>query len=155
MAYPLSLSGLSTREQISDAIFRACLGLDSNNKALWESAWASDPEISMDIGGNVLTGLENMNKNCFDNIGPMDTEHLITSVRIDVQEGASVSHVTANALNQHFRKGQGNDANAEHLLTGSIYDIHVVKVNSGEWKLKTWAAKIIWRQGTSAVMRPA
>jgi hypothetical protein len=102
MAYPQSLSGLSTREQITDTIVRACLGLDSNDKALWESAWAADPDITLDINGNVMKGLEDMNKNCFDGIGPMDTQHLLGSIRIDVKDDANTAHMTANALAQRM-----------------------------------------------------
>jgi hypothetical protein len=131
MVYPPSLSGLSTREQIADTIVRACLGLDSNNKALWESAWAADPDIALEISGNVMQGMENINKNCFDGIGPMDTQHLLTSIRINVKEGANMAHMTANALAQHYRAGQGQDPNAERMLAGSTYDIHAVKEATG------------------------
>ena len=153
MAYPQSLSGLSTREEITDTVVRACLALDSNNKSLWESAWASDPDISLEINGNVMKGMESLNKNCFDGIGPMDTQHLVSSIRVDVKEGADTAHVTANALAQHYRPGQGRVADAERLLAGSIYDVKVVKEANGRWKLKTWVLKIIWTEGNWAVMR--
>jgi len=152
MAYPQSLSGLSTREEIADTIIRACLGLDSNDKALWESAWAADPDISLDINGNVMKGLENFNKNCFDGIGPMDTQHLLTSIRIDIKEGADTAHLTANALAQHYRPAQGQVPDAERMLAGSTYDVQVVKEADGQWKIKTWVLKIIWTEGSWAVM---
>jgi hypothetical protein len=60
MGYPQSLSLLATREEIADTIVRPCLGLDSNNKALWESAWAMDPDITLDINDNIMKGLENI-----------------------------------------------------------------------------------------------
>lgn len=71
MAYPQALSGLSTREQIADTVVRGCLAFDSNDKPLFESVWAAGPDIALDINGNVMKGLENMNKNCFDRVGPM------------------------------------------------------------------------------------
>ena len=155
MAYPQSLTGLSTREEIADTRVRACLGFDSNNKALWESAWAADPDISMDINGNVMKGMDDMNKNCFDNIGPMDTQHLLTSIRIDAKEGASTAHITANALAQHYRAGKGQVPSAERMLAGSTYDVQVVKEASGQWKIKTLVLKITWTEGSWAVMQPA
>ena len=155
MAYPQTLSGLSTREEIADTIVRACLALDSNNKALWDSVWAADPDITLDINGNVMKGLESITKNCFDGIGPMDTQHLLTSIRVDVKEGANTAQVTANALAQHYRAGQGQDPNAERMLAGSTYDIQVVKEANGQWKVKSWVLKIIWSEGSWAVMQPA
>ena len=155
MTYPISLSGLSTREQIADTIIRACLGIDSNNKALWESAWAHSPEFSMGSSGEgKIQGLEALNKAIFDRVGPMDTQHLITNIRIDVEEGADTAHMTAMALAQHYRAGQGREADADFRLGGAAYDMQVVR-EDGQWKLKSWVGNGIWSQGTRAVFQPA
>jgi hypothetical protein len=155
MTYPLSVSGLSTREQITDTIIRAGLGLDSNNKALWESAWAAHQNISLDIDGNILKGLEQLNSGCFDTIGAMDTQHLVSNIRVDVKEGADIAHVTANVLAQHYRAGEGQVLGADRMLAGATYDVMVVKEESGEWKVMTWALRTIWKEGNPAVMLPA
>ena len=155
MAYPLSLSGLSEREEITDTVVRALLGLDSNDKFLWESAWALDSDIILDINGNVLKGLENINKGCFDKVGPMNTQHLLSNIRIDLEEGANVARLTAYVLAQHYRPGEGVAPNSEHLLAGATYDIQVVKESNGKWNLKAFALKIIWRQGNPEVMESA
>lgn len=153
MAYLKSLSGLSTREEITDLVVRACLGFDSNDKLLWESVWAESPDITLEINGNVMKGIDEMNKNCFNNVGPMDTQHVISSIRIDLRDGAETAHMTANAVAQHYRKGQGQLPDAEHMLAGSTYDIYVVKEKNGSWKINSWILKIIWSQGTWAVMQ--
>ena len=155
ITYPQSLNGLSTREEIADTVIRATLGLDSNNKALWESSWAADPDITLSAGSIVMKGLESINKDCFDRVGPMDTQHLITGIRIDVKNGLNTAHLTANALAQHYRAGQGQDPNAEFRLGGRTYDIQVVKESDGQWKIKTWVINTIWSQGTQAVFQPA
>jgi hypothetical protein len=155
MAYPQSLSGLSTREQIADLVVRACLGIDSNDKALFESAWAADPEIALGLSGNMMTGMEAINRDGFDRVGPLDTHHLISSIRIDVTDGADTAHMTANAFSQHFRAGEGRQYDSEHLLGGATYDIQVVKESDGQWKIKTWIVNVIWNQGTRGVMQHA
>ena len=151
MPYTHSLSGLSPREQIEDVVIRACLAFDSNDKPLFQSAWAKEPDIILDINGKTLRGMERINE-CFDSIGPMDTQHFVSSIRIDVKEYERVAQVTANALNQHFRAGEGQLLHSERLLTGSTYNIRAVKEDDGQWKLKTWALKTIWTEGTWAVI---
>ncbi|QKX64057.1 uncharacterized protein TRUGW13939_11230 [Talaromyces rugulosus] len=132
MPYAHSLSDISLREEIVDTIVRACLGIDTNDKALWESAWATeDPDISLTSSGTALQGMENINKYCFDNVGLMDTYHLTTGIRIDVKDGANIAYMTANALNKHYAPGEGLQANEKHLLVGSKYDIQVIKVSVG------------------------
>ncbi|RFU25213.1 hypothetical protein B7463_g11127, partial [Scytalidium lignicola] len=106
-AHPQSLSGLSTREEITDTVVRAFLDLDSNDRTLWESAWAADPDIALDINRNIMRSLENINS-CLDSVGLMDTRHLLSSIFIDVKE-------------------RGRDSRAKSLLVGSTYNIQVVK----------------------------
>ena len=63
--------------------------------------------------------------------------------------------MTANALAQHYRAGQGQVPNAERMLAGSTYDVQVAKEASGQWKIKTLVLKITWTEGSWAVMQPA
>ena len=149
---PHPLSGLSTREQIADTLTRACLALDSNDKSLWASAWSTEPDIAFDLNGRLLKGQEGVDSG-FLLAGPLDTQHLISGVRIDVQEGANTAHMTANGLNQHYKPGQGLVDNAEHLLAGNMYDVQVVKQSDGQWKIRSWKIKTIWKQGNWSVIR--
>ena len=155
MTYPQPLSGLTTREQIADHVVRACLGLDTIDKVIRESAWATDPDIALGISGNMMKGMEAINRDCFDSVGPMDTHHLVSSIRIDVKDGVDTAHVTASALAQHFRAGEGRQDNADYRLAGATYDIQAVKEADGQWKVKTRIVKVIWNQGTPAVMQHA
>ena len=155
-SHPLVLSGLTTREQIADVVIRACLALDANDRALWESAWdlTAPDELVLDVNGNASKGLAALNTDILEHVGPMDTQHLITNLRIDVQEGASTGRVAAQALNQHFLPGHGNVLGSEHLLAGCAYDMELVKDASSQWKLRSWKLKLRWTQGTWAVMQP-
>ncbi|SCU92478.1 LAME_0H00122g1_1 [Lachancea meyersii CBS 8951] len=145
------LTGLTVREEIADTIARACLGLDRNDKHLYDSAWASDPEISINLNGNVLNGPEGI-KQCFEAIGPMDSHHFVSGIRVDVEEDANVASLTSNAMAKHYRAGEGLVPNAEYLLAGTAYDIRVVKETSGHWKMKSWIIKVIWAEGNWDVM---
>ena len=82
-SHPHSLPGLSSREQIVDALLRACLGIDSNDRALFESAFAvDDPQVSIDVDGRLLQGMPAISKDCFDVVGPMDTHHMTAACRV-------------------------------------------------------------------------
>ena len=154
-SYPLVLGGLTTREQIHDVLIRVCLGLDINDRAMWESAWdlSAPAELVVDVGGNVSRGLEAVNKEVFEHVGPMATQHLLTNVRIDVQDGATAAHATAQALNQHIPAGKGLVLGSDHLLAGSLYDMRLVKDASGQWKLRTWKLNLLWVQGSWSVLK--
>jgi hypothetical protein len=151
-ADPFFLTGVTTREEIADLLNRCCWAFDTNNKALWESAWLDDPEIVMDVGGNVLKGMEAINAGCFDNVGPLDTQHIVSAIRIDVKNN-DTAHMTASAQNQHFRAGEGPDPNTKNFMAGSTYHIDVVKDASGRWKMKTFILKFTWSQGDYQALR--
>ena len=53
----------------------------------------------------------------------MNTQHLLTSIRIVVKEGVNMVHVTANALAPYYHAGQGQVPDAERMLAGSTHDI--------------------------------
>ena len=154
---PTSLTGLSSREAIADVLHRACLALDLNSPSLWESAWlTSDPSICMEISGRpVIKGWANLNAHALALIGPLDTQHNNSGIRIDLREGASTARLTCNALNQHFRAGEGHKPGAAHLLAGSTYDIELTLDGKSEWKMKSWKLNITWAQGDWAVMQPS
>ena len=65
-AAPTTLRGLSTREAISDAIYRAVLGLDTTDKALFDSAFMQD--ASFDLDRNVMVGPDKIATGCYDGI---------------------------------------------------------------------------------------
>lgn len=152
-SHPVHLQGLTTREQIADVIIRACLAIDINDRTLWESAWATE-EPTFELNGKLYKGLDSINGESFNVVGPMDTQHQTTSLRVEVEDGASTAHLTAWALNQHFRAGQGMVPGSPFLLVGHSYDIDLIKESSGQWRMQTWRIKTVWYQGTWDVLKP-
>lgn len=152
MALPTALPGLTTREAIADALYRATNGLDTNDVALFDSAFTADTVF--DLAGRELVGLEALHTGCFDYVGKqLDTTHFITNLRIDVADGASTAKVTASALAQHYRGGQGTQDGATRLLAGSLYHVDCVKDSaSGLWKITRWKLSIVWREGDMGIM---
>lgn len=73
---------LSSREAITDAIYRAVVGLDTNDADLFNSALTDDGVL--DLIGWVLEGREAIGSQCFDAVSKLDTTHFITNTRINV-----------------------------------------------------------------------
>lgn len=98
---------LSDREAIPDALYRSIIGLDSNDKTIFESAWHQDAQFIFD-GTPPIEGLAAILDTTFQLIGVgLDTTHMVSNVRIDLKDGADTAKMTAHALAQHYRKGEG------------------------------------------------
>lgn len=156
MSLPHLLTALTEREAVTDAIYRAIIGFDSHDVASFNSAF-SGPDAIIIGNGKAINGLEAIRTQLLDFVGPMDTTHTISNVRVDIKDGASTASLHAYALAQHCPKGKGVDLDGQKYLVASTYFVNLVKDKSdGLWKIKRWEMKTIWRQGDRSVMqRPA
>jgi hypothetical protein len=153
MAHPITLPSLTTRDAITDAIYRVVIGLDINDSALFDSAFVPGKDTSFDLNGTVSSGPDAIRENIFVPIGPLDTTHFISNVRVELKDGAETAYVTASALAQHYRVGEGLVPDAKRLLSGSLYFVDVVKDGSdGLWRTKTFKMKIVWMEGDISIL---
>ncbi|KAL9085259.1 MAG: hypothetical protein Q9165_007693 [Trypethelium subeluteriae] len=149
------ISSPSTKDAIVDALYRCVIGLDANDRPLFESAWVKSEAI-FDMDGDVMDGMDAINTKIFDHIGPLDTQHMISNIRVDHKDGADQAYVTAYSLAQHYRAGEGKDPETKRLLSGSSYYVDVIKDGSdGLWKIKRWTMKFIWVEGDMSIVRPS
>ncbi len=152
MATPIVLSSLSRREAIIDALYRIVLGLDTNDAAMFHSAMTQD--MIFDLNGTVLAGLDVVDEKILRPIGPMETTHTISNVRVDAKDGADTATMTAYAMAQHCRQGEGSDPAGKKLMTGGLYYFDLVEdKQDGLWKIKKWSVKLVWRDGDRSVMQ--
>jgi hypothetical protein len=153
MSHAHILTSLTEREAITDALYRAIIGFDSNDVAILNSAFSGE-DVDIVFNANPISGLDAVRTQLLDFVGPMDTTHMINNVRVDVKDGASTASLTAYALAQHCPPGRGNEPDGPKFLAASEYFIDLVKDKSdGVWKIKKWAMKIIWSQGDASVMQ--
>lgn len=151
MSFPVALSGLTPREAITDSLYRCVLGMDINDVALFDSAFTLDS--SFDLNGTVLEGLDNIHTKCYDLIAKLDTTHIISNIRIDLKDGESKASLTASAVGQHYRQGQGKESGATQLLSGGLYYLDLIKdEGDGLWKITHWKLKSTWFNGDLGVM---
>ena len=126
LALPFVLSPpLSDRGAIIDALYRGILGLDTNDLALFNSAFPNDARL--EFNGRAMDGVSVIRSDCFDHIYKLETTHSITNVRINISDDGSKASVSASALAQHYRAGTGKEGNAARLLTGAQYRLDLLK----------------------------
>ncbi|KAL3466894.1 SnoaL-like domain-containing protein [Aspergillus heterothallicus] len=155
---PARLSpALTGREAITDAIHRFIAGLDTSDKALFESAFTET--ATLDVNGTVMEGLPGITTGCYEFIGKLDTTHFLTNVRINIEEGGKKASATASALSQHYRPGEGLQGGKEALLVGGLYWVELVRDDSeaekeGEfWRIQHFVLKSTWAEGEWGVLK--
>ena len=150
----LHISNATKHEAIKDALLRAVLAIDTNDIVLFESALIERDKVSFIMNGNAQDGLDIIVSGMFNNVGPLDTTHFITNIRV-ISETDSAATFTASALAQHFRTGEGNSGHAERLMSGSLYTVDVEHDSKdGLWKFRKWAMNLIWHEGEMSVVMP-
>ncbi|MCJ1397074.1 hypothetical protein MMC11_000266 [Xylographa trunciseda] len=155
-SFPQTLPSLSQHEAIADALYRAAIASDHHDSALFNSAWAGE-EVSMEIhDGNkrVFQGLSLIRTNVLDKVGPMDTTHNISMVRVNYQGGADTASLTATSMAQHAPSGTGRDPNGTKYTVGGEYSVDLIKDEAGVWKIKKLVLNVIWTSGDASLMRP-
>lgn len=149
-AIPINITGLSDREAVHDTLSRCLEGFDTNNKELFVSAFDDTEEGTFDLNGTEIKGLDNILSQTFASVGAMDTTHIVSSERIFI-EGDN-ARVTATAIANHFRPGEGPDPSTHGFLAGSTYEITLFRAADGLWKIKLWKLRIKWTSGDPSVM---
>ncbi|RAH71143.1 uncharacterized protein BO66DRAFT_372188 [Aspergillus aculeatinus CBS 121060] len=164
--FPTTLSALPLREAIVDPLYRAVLSYDDNNLPLFESAFFEDAVL--DFNGRVMEGRAAIKTGSWDPVAPLDTTHFLSNVRINLPAedrgtAAATATVTASALAQHFRAGQGNQPDTTRLTSGALYSVEVVRdfagvdgegqgSGGGVWRIKRWRMRLVWTEGDWGVM---
>lgn len=143
---PSSLSSLSSREAITDALYRSVIGLDTADIALFDSAFSEG--ASLDLNGDVLVGMDSIHSGCYEVISKLDTMHFITNVRVNIKDGESKASMTASSLAKHYRLNQGMQPGATSLMTGAFCSGDLVYDNkSSLWRFTRWKIKMNWSEG--------
>lgn len=159
MPHASILPNLNTNEAIADALYRAAIGFDRNDISIFDSTFAGeDVAFELNLGNNekrTIDGLSVLKAQVLSSVGPMDTTHMISNVRINHKEGEDTASLTAYAMAQHCPPGRGKEGDGPKYTTGGEYAIDLVKDHGdGLWKIKKWVVDIIWTQGDRSVMAP-
>lgn len=153
MTHPTTLSSLTEREAVIDAMYRFCLAIDDNSPELLDSASYKGEDACFILGDHKIEGSDTIRQFMFDKIMPLQTTHHITNVRADVKEGADTAHMTCTSLVQHYKPEDAFKPDGKSFLTGGMYLVDLVKDSSdGLWKLKNVTLKLKWFDGDRSIM---
>ncbi|KAK1851678.1 hypothetical protein CCHR01_05672 [Colletotrichum chrysophilum] len=101
---------------------------DENDASLLASAVT--PDITLTTNGNDVSGFENVKAHSLNTVGPMDTTHFATNIRIDVADNdAAIATLTANNLALPYTGWDGLGSSERKLLGGSK---HVIELSEDE-----------------------
>lgn len=153
MSFPHTLSSLSVRESIVDALHRALLGFDINDYSLFQSAFLDD-DGAVEVGGKTIQGTDALRTQLYDLVAKLDTTHMLSNVRVNVKEERDEASLSALSLSTHAPLGRGNEADGPKYTGGVLYLVDLAKdPRDGEWRIRKWTMKGIWGQGDRDVMK--
>lgn len=152
MAQSDTLTALSPREAVVDALNRCILGIDSNDQDMFESACLKDETAAVIAGPNTIQGWSAINES-MSRVFLLVTTHLITNIRVELKEAANTASMTANAVAYHVRPDDAFKPEDTSYTAGCLYFIDLVKdTTDGLWKIKKWEIKVQWTSGDRAVL---
>lgn len=153
-SYSVILSSLTPREAITDVLHRCFLGIDHNDGSMFDSAFAGeDINLSHSSVPKPFTSLSALKAGIFVRVGPLDTTHMLTNVRINYKDGEETASMKAYALCQHAPPGRGKQPDGPKFMTGVDYSVDVVRdKDDGLWKINKAVLDVLWTQGDHSIM---
>lgn len=150
---PVTLTALSPREAVADALHRCVLGIDSNNRDLFESGCLKTESMTVVAGPTTIEGWTAISE-FFRKVFVLVTTHVTSNMRIELKEdGADTASMTAHALAYHVRPDDALRPEDTSYTASCLYFIDLVKDgDDGLWKIKKWEIKIQWTTGDAAVL---
>ncbi|OBT90060.1 hypothetical protein VE02_02514 [Pseudogymnoascus sp. 03VT05] len=151
MAAQVSLPSLTPREAVVDALHRCILGIDTNDRDIFESGCLKE-DMTITIGPAIFPGWAAIN-GLFVNVFTLITTHITSNIRVELEEGADTAKMTAHAISYHVKPEDAVKVEDTSYTAGSLYDIDLVRDGAdGLWKIKRWDLKILWTTGDKAVL---
>ncbi|ETN42439.1 uncharacterized protein HMPREF1541_01594 [Cyphellophora europaea CBS 101466] len=151
MAQTTALTALTPREAVADALHRCVLGLDTNDRDLFESACLKDETATVLAGPDTIYGWDAINA-LMSRVFLVVTTHFITNIRVELKD-TTTAFMTAHAIAYHVRPDDVYKPADTSYTAACLYFMDLVKDDTdGLWKIKRWEIKIQWTSGDRAVL---
>ncbi|KAF2736212.1 hypothetical protein EJ04DRAFT_575529 [Polyplosphaeria fusca] len=151
MAHQPTLTALSPREAVADALHRCLLGIDTNDHALFSSACLQDSRMTVTAGPIHLEGWPAIDA-FFARLFSLVTTHMTSNMRIEIKEGGDEAEMSAHAMSYHVREEDALKEEDTAYRAANLYDVGLVRGEGGEWRIRRWGIKVLWTTGDRAVL---
>ena len=151
---------LYDRQAIADTVHRYTAGLDHGDAELLESALTEDAVVDLTpatakIGLDfpVLEPRATVVEVLSGAVGPLDTSHTISNLRITLDGDAAT--LKCYAMAQHFLPGEGPKPDkTRQALMMNRYDADLVR-DGQQWRISRLTIDNAWFEGDPTVLMPA
>jgi len=152
--------GLTPREAATDALYRFTQALDDNDSSLLRSSVTLDASVDRSglspVTGQAFPpakGIEIIERFVLGTVGPVDTGHHVSNVRVKLNEHKNEAEVTCYVVAEHFKAGEGQSPEkSTSLRVGTRYRADVVEDREdGLWKIKAVDLVTLWSVGDLSV----
>ena len=152
-----TLAGLLDRAAITDTLHRYTSGLDLDDADLLASSLTEDAVVDLGpamrrIGYDFppLAPRETVVSTLIGAVGPLDSSHAISNVRITID--GDTATVLAYAQAQHFAPGTGSDpAVTRHALMMNRYTATLVR-DGEQWRIRHLDIANAWFEGDALML---
>jgi ketosteroid isomerase-like protein len=148
---------LEDRAAITDTLHRYAAGLDLNDAELLASALTEDATVDLGpamrrIGYDFppLTPRSMVVESLIGAVGPLDTSHAISNIRLTVDGDTATVYAYAQA--NHFKPGVGSDpAVTRHALMMNRYTASMVR-DGEQWRIRHLDIANAWFEGDALML---
>jgi ketosteroid isomerase-like protein len=141
---------LRDRAEVIDALFRFALGLDLRDRDLAASAFAADARLESRTArqpgaGQVMDGRDTIVDAVLATIAPLDTTHVVTNPRIEVN--GDTAALTAIVEAQHL-------VTADHSRSALLKNRYaaILSRDGQRWVIQQVRVETIWQAGDPAAV---
>jgi hypothetical protein len=144
------------RYEVADALHRFAFGLDHGDADSLASALAEDcildfrpADKKLRLNIPLITGRQAILDSILPLIGPLDTSHTATNLRIEISGDSAT--LSAYVMSQHFMPRQGSLRGAENALLMNRYDCELAR-DGQKWRFKRITINNAWSQGDPEII---
>lgn len=147
-----TITPLTPREAVADALYRCTVGIDTNDWDLFESACLTNEDMTVVAGPINITGW-NAIRDFFKRVFVLVTTHITSNIRVELEDGANAASMTSHAIAYHVRPDDALKLEDISYTASCLYYIDLIKdSDDGLWKIKKWDLRVLWTTGDRAIV---
>ncbi|ETN38576.1 uncharacterized protein HMPREF1541_06613 [Cyphellophora europaea CBS 101466] len=152
------MAAIRPKQDAIDLILQFMYAIDTNDRTLLESSLHAD--VVYDQSGlekvtgmpmPPIKGLRATADLLMGSVGRMDATHHVTNFRVQTLSPDDALEIKCYSISYHYRLGEAIVPDKEGFIAGNEYTSEVVKDDSGQWKLRKFAIRVLWCKGDLSV----